>query len=90
MAAVDSYQGQSAALSAPSDHWVAITPSDTVLLDFIPKALHNRGSAGVVTLTGLDDVDAVFYFAQGATIYVRPKLVKATALGAGVALTALL
>ena len=87
--AVDRYPGQDAGIVAPSSSWAPITPSDTVPLPFVPKAVHNNGTAGVATLVGADGVQGVFYFAQGATLPVRPHFVRATSFGAGVSLVAL-
>lgn len=59
-----------------------ITPSDTAVLNPVPKALHFN-SAGNVALEGADGVPATFAVLAGMTLPVRPTQVLASGTTAG-------
>lgn len=77
-------------LTAQGRTWAALTPSDTVDFDFIPKAIHNcTSNSGTFVAVGEDDVAATFYAAAGDILPIRPKRINSTSLGAGLAFTGL-
>lgn len=71
MPAADLFRGQTAGLDSPATRAFAITPSDTLDLAFMPRALHARG-AGTLRVTMAGDGAVVdFYIAQGDRLPLR-------------------
>lgn len=66
-----------------------VTPSDSVELTHVSRALMNTGTAGVATCIMQGGQTAILYFPQGIIQPVRVKRVNATSLGAGVVLVSL-
>jgi hypothetical protein len=63
--------------SAPADAFAAVTPSDSVALATVPKALF-VGSGGDLTVKGSDGVAATFKAQTGQIIPIRARYVMAT------------
>lgn len=63
---------------SPSQSWVAVTPSDTVNISAVPRALY-VGVTGDVAAVGLDDQVATFKAVPAGTILpITAKRVNAT------------
>lgn len=79
MSTADRFDAMQDSLSSPSRSPFAVTPSDTVDLLPIPKALY-VGTGGTVVVRGMGSAaDVVFKnVASGQVLDVRARLVKAT------------
>jgi len=77
--AVDTFGNFTETVSAPSRRPFAVTPSDSVELTFIPKALY-IGTGGTVILRGIDGGEDVTFknVANGQILDVRAQFVRAT------------
>ena len=84
---IDEFPGTKSALSGPYTRWGTITPHATNDLVERPRAIHNSGTAGTITMTDSKGASVAIYFAQGATLACRP--IKITAAAGGVVVVAL-
>jgi hypothetical protein len=83
---IDKSPGAENAPNGPYGRWAAISAGAGALAE-IPRAIQNTGTSGTVTVTGLDNVSATLYIAQGQVLAVRPRYL--TAVGSGVVIIGL-
>ena len=76
----DEFPGSAQALTGPYHRWATITPGAGALVER-PRAIHNSGTAGTITMTDEAGASIAIYFAQGATLAVRPTHITAAAGG---------
>jgi hypothetical protein len=80
----DSFSNSADAVSAPARRAAAVTPSDSVALTDIPKALY-VGRGGTLVARGVDDAADVSFVnvGAGAILPIRARYVRATGTSAG-------
>ena len=83
---IDKFPGTKSALNGPYLRWATITPGSSDLVER-PRAVHNSGTAGTITMTDSEGASIALYFAAGATLAIRP--IKITAAAGGVVVIAL-
>jgi hypothetical protein len=81
---MDQFSNSADSVSAPARRAAAVTPSDSVALAAIPKALY-VGSGGSVVARGVDDTADVTFVNVGAgtILPLRARYVRATGTSAG-------
>ena len=94
MAIVDSFPGTEKSINAPASRWVVVTPSDSVKLSEVPKAIHLGGASGApasgtIACEGGDGVSALFFLNKGDVLPIRPHKILSTGTTASLVIIAL-
>ncbi len=82
---IDKFPGTKSALLGPYLRWATITPGAGDLAER-PRAVHNSGTAGTITMTDEAGASVAIYFLQGQTLACRPIKITAATAGTVVAL----
>ena len=82
--ATDNFPGRTQDIQAPATHAVAVTKSDTTLLDPVPRALWVGGSGNLVIDTLGGDTDVTLAVPAGALVPVRAIRVKDATTATGI------
>lgn len=78
-------------LTSQGTDWAALTPSDTVDFDFIPKAIQvSSVSGGQFVAVSEDGNTATFYGQPGQLLPIRPKRINASGMTVGMTFVGLI
>lgn len=78
----DKYAGHPTGRMTLAEEWITITPHDTNLLDFYPKAVVCGATAGTVVCVSKLGVESTFWLEAGQVLPVRPAKIKLTGTSA--------